>query len=127
MPLRVGAKTNIQDGAVLHGTYQVAGVTLGEGVTVGHGAIIHGCDVADHCLIGMRSVIMDGAHIGEESIVGAGSVVAPGKKYPPRHLILGSPAKAIRPLTDNEIQFLHQSRDNYLLYKSWYTSSAEGK
>ena len=68
----------------------------------------------------MGSVVMDGSQIGEESIVGAGTLVFPGKKFPPRHLLLGSPAQAVRPLTDNEIQFLHQSRDNYLLYKSWY-------
>ncbi len=120
MPLRIGDKTNIQDGAVLHGTYGVAGVQLGGGVTVGHSAVLHGCTVGDHCLIGMRSVVMDGGELGEESLLGAGSLVPPGKKFPPRHLIVGSPAKALRPLTDSEIQFLYQSRDNYLLYQSWY-------
>jgi carbonic anhydrase/acetyltransferase-like protein (isoleucine patch superfamily) len=120
MPLRVGAKSNIQDGAVLHGTYGLFGVEMGQGVTVGHSAILHGCIVRDHCLIGMRSVVMDGCEIGEECVVGAGSVVSPGKKFPPRHLILGSPARVVRPLTENEIKFLYESRDNYLLYKTWY-------
>jgi carbonic anhydrase/acetyltransferase-like protein (isoleucine patch superfamily) len=120
MPIRVGKETNIQDGSVMHGTYGKVGCNLGDRVTIGHQVTLHGCTVGDECLIGMGSTIMDGAEIGEKSIVGAGSLVTEGSKFPPRSLILGRPAKVKRELTAEEIKFLSQSADNYLLYKSWY-------
>lgn len=120
MPIRIGNETNIQDGSVIHGTFEECGTTLHERVTVGHLVMLHGCEIHRGCLIGMGSVIMDKAIIGEYSLVGAGSLVTEGSQFPPRSLILGRPAKVKRPLTDAEVADLSQSADNYLLYKSWY-------
>lgn len=120
MPIEIGSETNVQDGAVIHGTFGKAGVRIGHRVTIGHLAMLHGCSIGDRCLIGMSSTIMDQAEIGEQSIVAAGSVVTQGSVFPPRSLIMGSPAKVKRTLTDEEIQFLDKSADNYLLYKTWY-------
>ncbi|MFP5520228.1 MAG: gamma carbonic anhydrase family protein, partial [Bdellovibrionia bacterium] len=86
----------------------------------GHLVMLHGCRIGAKSLVGMGSIIMDQAEIGEESIVGAGSLVTEGSVFPPRSLIIGRPAKVKRPLTEEEIRFLDQSADNYLLYKSWY-------
>jgi gamma-carbonic anhydrase len=120
MPITIGSETNIQDGSVLHGTFGKYGCTVAERVTVGHNVILHGCTIGRKCLIGMGSVIMDGAEIGEHSVVGAGSLVTEGKKFEPYSLIIGRPAVFKRRLTEEEIKFLDQSADNYLLYKSWY-------
>lgn len=124
MPLRVGDETNIQDGSVLHGTQSKVGVNIGNRVTVGHNVTLHGCDIGNECLIGMGSLIMDGAKIGNKSIIGAGSLVTEGTKIPDGVLCLGRPAKIIRELKPEEIAFLSQSADNYLKYKSWYTEGS---
>lgn len=120
MPIRIGAETNVQDGTVIHGTFNDIGTTLHERVTVGHLVILHGTTVHRGCLIGMGSILMDHSEIGEYSIVGAGSLVTEGSKFPPRSLILGRPAKLKRELTAEEVAFLGKSADNYLLYSSWY-------
>ena len=120
MPIIIGNETNIQDGSVLHGTFGKYACQVGNRVTIGHNVILHGCNVGSGCLIGMGSIIMDGAEIGEHSVVGAGSLVTEGKKFPPRSLIVGRPAALKRPLNEEELQFLEQSADNYLLYKTWY-------
>ncbi len=120
MPIRIGAETNIQDNSVLHGTHNKFGVVIGDRVTIGHGVILHGCQIGSKCLIGMGSLLMDGAVIGENSIVAAGSLVTEGKVFPPNSLIMGRPASVKRELTKEELAFLEQSADNYLLYKSWY-------
>jgi carbonic anhydrase/acetyltransferase-like protein (isoleucine patch superfamily) len=120
MPIRIGKESNIQDNSVLHGTYQEYGCTIGDRVTVGHGVILHGCTIENSCLIGMGTIIMDNVVIGAHSIVGAGSLVTEGKKFPPRSLILGRPAVVKRALTESEIQSLEESADHYLLYKTWY-------
>lgn len=122
MPIRLGHEVNIQDGAVLHGTFGKFGCTLGDRVTVGHQVTLHGCTIGRECLIGMGSVVMDGAEIGEQVLLGAGSLVTPGTKIPPRSLAVGRPAKVIRTLTQEEIESLKLSADNYLLYKTWYGS-----
>lgn len=120
MPITIGSETNIQDGSVLHGTYGKFACEVGDRVTIGHNVILHGCKIGTRCLIGMGSIVMDGAEIGEFSVVGAGSLVTEGKKFPPRSLIVGRPAVAKRPLNEEELKFLEQSADNYLLYKTWY-------
>lgn len=127
MPIRIGYETNIQDGSTLHGTYGKCGVTIGNRVTVGHNVVLHGCTIGDLCLIGMGSVIMDLAEIPSNSIVGAGSLVVEGSKFEPGHLIMGRPAKAVRPLRPEELAFLPQSAKNYLEYKSWYQTSPQDK
>jgi len=120
MPIKIGSETNIQDGSVLHGTYGKFGCEIADRVTIGHSVILHGCKINQRCLIGMGSIVMDGAEIGEYSVVGAGSLVTEGKNFEPYSLIVGRPAVFKRKLTEEEINFLDQSADNYLLYKSWY-------
>jgi len=120
MPIRIGKEANIQDGSVLHGTYQKFGCNIEDRVTIGHLVMLHGCTIGRESLIGMGSIVMDGAEIGAQSIVGAGSLVTEGSKFPPRSLILGRPAKVKRELTEEEIKALKYSADNYLLYKTWY-------
>jgi carbonic anhydrase/acetyltransferase-like protein (isoleucine patch superfamily) len=120
--IRIGQETNVQDGTVIHGTYQRCGTTLQDRVTIGHQVTLHGCEIGKGSLIGMGSIIMDNAKIGESSLVGAGSLVTEGSVFPPRSLILGRPAKVKRELTQEEVALLEESADNYLLYSSWYTS-----
>ncbi len=121
MPIVIGDETNIQDNCVIHGTYKKCGAVIGSQVTVGHTVILHGCKIGDLVLIGMGSVIMDQAEIPSRSIVGAGSLVTEGSKFPEGHLILGRPAKAVRPLNETELAFLPQSAKNYMEYMDWYT------
>jgi carbonic anhydrase/acetyltransferase-like protein (isoleucine patch superfamily) len=99
--IRIGAGTNIQDGSILH-LADDFGVRIGEFTTVGHGAMVHACTIGDRCLIGMRATVLDGAEIGDESIVGAGALVTKGTKVPPGSMVLGAPAKVVRPLTPEE-------------------------
>lgn len=122
-PVRIGARTNLQDGVIVHVTAGTHPTHVGDGVTVGHAAVLHGCRVGNHALVGMRSVVLDGAEVGEESLVGAGSVVAPGTRVPPRTLVLGSPARTVRPLTSDEVAKLRASADNYVHYASAYLRS----
>ena len=110
--IRIGARTNVQDGAVVHVDEGVDCV-IGDEVTVGHGAIVHACTVGDRCLVGMGAIILDRAEIGEECIVGAGALVTQGKKFPPRSMILGSPAKAVRELSAEEVAGLGEHAAAY--------------
>jgi gamma-carbonic anhydrase len=120
-PIVIGDESNIQDGSVIHGTYQKAFATIGHRVTVGHAVVLHGCRIGDLCLIGMGSIIMDNVEIGARNIVGAGSLVTENAKFLEEGwLIMGRPAKAVRKLKPEELAFLDKSADNYLLYKSWY-------
>jgi len=93
---------------------------IGDDVTIGHKVMLHGCTIEDGCLIGMSATILDGAVIGKESIVGAGSLVTKNKKFPPRSLIMGSPAKVIRELTDEEVANIYENAKNYVNYKNDY-------
>lgn len=120
MPIRIGKEVNVQDGAVLHGTYGKWGTTLHDRVTIGHLVMLHGCEIGYGSLIGMGSIVMDGAKVGKHCLVGAGSLVTEGTEIPPRSLVVGRPAKVKRPLTDEEVDLLEKSADNYLLYKTWY-------
>ncbi len=99
--VRVGRASNIQDGAVVH-VEEDSPCIIGKNVTIGHGAILHGCIIEDFCLIGMGAIILDKAQIGAKSVVGAGALVTQGKHFPPRSLIVGSPAKAIRTISDED-------------------------
>ena len=120
MPITIGDETNIQDGSVLHGTYNKAELKIGKRVTVGHKVVLHGCEIGDKCLIGMGAIIMDNAKIPARCIVGAGALVTENSEFEEGQLILGSPARAKRPLTEKELAFLDISADNYLKYKQWY-------
>lgn len=120
-PITIGDESNIQDGTVIHGSYGKAFAKIGNRVTVGHVVILHGCTIGDLCLIGMGSLIMDNAVIPPRSIVGAGSLVTENAKFPEEGwLIMGRPAKAVRPLKPEELAFLEKSANNYLMYKDWY-------
>jgi carbonic anhydrase/acetyltransferase-like protein (isoleucine patch superfamily) len=116
MPIRIGARTNIQDNSVVHITAGTFGTTVGDDVTVGHSAIIHACTVGNSCLIGMGSTILDGAVIGEECFVAAGSLVTPGTIIPPRSFVLGRPAKVVRPVTERDLLWIKGSAVSYATY-----------
>jgi len=118
--IRIGARTNIQDGSVLHVTRRTHPLVVGDDVTVGHAVILHGCTLENHAFIGMGATVMDGAVIGELALVGAGALVTQGKHIPPRMLAVGSPAKAIRPLTDEEVEGIRQSARNYVADRLHY-------
>lgn len=126
--IRIGENSSLQDGTVVHITRGIPSeaehpglaVEVGSGVTIGHRCVIHACRIADNCLIGMGAVILDGARIEEESIVGAGALVTKGKSFPPRSLILGAPAKAVRNLTEMEVAGIYRSAENYRVYTQEY-------
>jgi len=111
--ITIGDRTNIQDGSVVH---VAAGypTIIGDGVSIGHKAIIHGCEIGDNVLVGMGAIILNGAKIGENSIVGAGSLVTQGKVFAPNSLIMGSPAKVVRELKPEEIQSIRDNAEEYL-------------
>ncbi len=120
MPVRIGNECNIQDGSILHGTYNKCGVELSDRVSVGHGVILHGCKVEKNVLIGMGSILMDNATVKEKCLVGAGSLLTENSKFASGSLILGRPAKISRNLKPEELEFLEKYADKYLLYKGWY-------
>lgn len=126
--IRIGRNTNIQDNATIHVTNFSNPTWVGENVTIGHGAILHGCTVKDHSLIGMNSVVLDRAVIGEESLVAAGSVVLGGTIVPPRMLVAGIPAKVVRPLKEKEIEEVVRSgASNYMMYVQHYRGELDEK
>src|SRR4051794_4079120 len=112
--IKVGRRSNIQDGTIVHVMNKTHPTTIGDDVTVGHGAVIHGCTVETLCLIGMGAILLNGAHVGTESIVAAGSLIVEGMKVPPRSLVMGSPAKVRRPLTDAEVADIQGYADRYV-------------
>ena len=125
--IKIGDRTNIQDLTMIHVTHYKRSdmsdgypTIIGNDVTIGHRVMLHGCTIEDACLIGMNSTILDGAVIGKESIVGAGALVTGGKKFPPRSLILGSPAKVVRELSDEEVAELYASARRYVTFKNDY-------
>lgn len=126
--IQIGNATNIQDGSVLHVThdgpydYNRGGysLTIGDNVTVGHNVILHGCTIADNCLIGMGSTIMDGVVIKSNTIIGAGSLVSPGKELDEGCLYVGRPVKKVRELTADEIESILYSANHYLKLKNTY-------
>ena len=130
--IRIGERTNIQDGASLHVThdtqYTLGGfaLTIGSDVTIGHGAVLHGCTVQDACLIGMRATILDGALVKRHSLVGAGAIVTQGRVVGEGELWLGNPARCVRLLTSDEIQQLYYSARQYVKLKSQYLDLNRG-
>jgi carbonic anhydrase/acetyltransferase-like protein (isoleucine patch superfamily) len=123
--IRVGKRTNIQDGSLLHVTRVQWPLILGNEITVGHGVTLHGCRIKDCCLIGMRATLLDGVQVGEESMIGAGSLVTEGTIIPPRSLAFGSPAKVVRSLTDEEVAKIRQTAENYVLLAKDYLNSTK--
>lgn len=112
--ISIGAYSNIQDNCVLHITTTETCI-VGTHVTVGHSAILHGCTIGNEVLVGMGSIILNGAVIEDQVIIGAGTLIPPGKRVPARSLVVGSPAKVVRDLTEEEIRSLKQSAEHYAL------------
>jgi carbonic anhydrase/acetyltransferase-like protein (isoleucine patch superfamily) len=121
-PIRIGARTNIQDGCVVHVTGGKAATTVGDDVTVGHMALLHGCTIGSRCLIGMGSIILDGAEIGDESLIAAGSLVSPGTKIPPRSLVMGRPGKVLRTVRNGDLEWMLEAGKLYLGYSKTFLS-----
>lgn len=119
----IGKGSNVQDNCVLHANIDDSPVCIGENVTVGHGSILHGCVVGDRALIGMGSIIMDGVEIGEDTIIAAGSLITSGKEIPSGVLCIGSPAKVVRTLTDEEKRSLVESADRYIMMSKKYANN----
>jgi carbonic anhydrase/acetyltransferase-like protein (isoleucine patch superfamily) len=118
--VRIGERTNIQDNSVLHVTHKRYALRIGSDVTVGHGAVLHGCSVGNTVLIGMGSIVLDNVTVQSHSLVAAGSVVPEGFEVPEGMLVAGVPARIKRPLKPEEIDFLEQSAANYLKYVQSY-------
>jgi carbonic anhydrase/acetyltransferase-like protein (isoleucine patch superfamily) len=119
--IRIGNKVNIQDGAVIHCTYQKTTVELGNNVSVGHNAIVHGCKVSDNVLIGMGAIVMDNCEIGSNTIIAAGAVVTEGTKVPAGCIFAGVPAKKIKDISQELINGeIDRIANNYLMYSSWF-------
>jgi carbonic anhydrase/acetyltransferase-like protein (isoleucine patch superfamily) len=118
--IRVGKRTNLQDGTIVHVTSGTHPTAIGDGVTVGHGVKLHGCKIEDGCLIGIGAILLDGVIVGESSMVAAGSLVAPGTVIPPRSLVIGSPAKIKRELSNGEVEQMQVLADRYVAYRLDY-------
>ncbi|MBC6606491.1 gamma carbonic anhydrase family protein [Hymenobacter sp. BT188] len=118
--IRIGDKTNIQDGAVIHCTYQKAATTIGARVSIGHRAIVHGCTVEDDVLIGMGAIVMDHVVVGTGCIVAAGAVVLENTQCEPGYLYAGIPARKIKYVSEEQRAMIARTADNYVLYASWF-------
>ncbi len=124
--VRIGARTNLQDGVVVHVTTGTHPTHVGDDVTVGHKAVLHGCTIEDRCLIGIGAVVLDGARVGPDAMVGAGALVTPGTVVPPGTLVLGAPARVRRALTDEEKAGLRESAAHYVELAARYRAEGWG-
>jgi carbonic anhydrase/acetyltransferase-like protein (isoleucine patch superfamily) len=118
--IRIGARSNVQDNAVVHVMHETHPAVIGDDVTIGHSAIVHGCTVANRVLIGMGAILLNGSQIGEDSIVAAGTLVTEGTVIPPRSMVMGSPGKVRRPLSDGEVASILDFSGNYVRYRKDY-------
>jgi carbonic anhydrase/acetyltransferase-like protein (isoleucine patch superfamily) len=122
--IRIGPYTNIQDNCVVHVFKELHPTLVADHVTVGHSVTLHGCRIDSWCLIGMGATVLNEAHVGEECIVAAGSLVPEGMRVPPRSLVMGVPARVRRPVSEEELQGLRRSANNYFEYKEAYLAEA---
>jgi carbonic anhydrase/acetyltransferase-like protein (isoleucine patch superfamily) len=118
--IRIGARTNVQDGTVVHVMHRTHPTTIGSDVTIGHAAVIHGCTLADRVLVGMGAILLNGVRVGDDSIVAAGTLLAEGTVVPPRSLVMGSPGKVKRQLVDGEVASILQYSERYVSYRLDY-------
>jgi carbonic anhydrase/acetyltransferase-like protein (isoleucine patch superfamily) len=124
--IRMGNKVNVQDGAVIHATFKKTKAIIGNNVSIGHNAIVHGCTVHDNVLIGMGAIVMDYAEIGSNSIIAAGAVVLEGTKVEPGSIYAGVPAKKVKDISEQQISGeINRIANNYIKYSSWFTSGME--
>lgn len=121
--IRIGNNTNIQDGAVIHCTYQQASVQIGNNVSIGHNAIVHGCELKDHVLIGMGAIVMDHAVIESFCIIAAGSVVLEKTRCESGFIYAGTPAKKIKAISEEQRAMLRRLPLNYVMYSDWFTEN----
>ena len=112
--IRIGRRSNVQDGSVVHVMKETHATIIGDNVTIGHAAVVHGCTIEDQCLIGMGAILLNGAHVGTQSIVAAGTLITEGMKVPSRSLVMGSPGKVKRLLTHAEIVDIQVYADRYV-------------
>lgn len=125
--IRIGRRTNIQDLTMVHVMRETHPTTIGDEVTIGHSAVIHGCTIEDRVLIGMAAVLLNGVHIGHDSIVAAGTLLTEGTRIPPRSLVMGRPGKVKRDLTDDEVAEIRWYADNYVRYRLDYQEQEREK
>ena len=118
--IRIGNKVNIQDGAIVHCTYQKAATEIGNSVNIGHGAIVHGCTIHDNVLIGMGAIIMDHAIVESFSIIAAGAIVLENTIIESGFIYAGSPARKLKPISDEQRKLLEELADRYVMYSGWY-------
>ena len=118
--IKIGKKTNVQDNCTIHVTTDVSPTIIGDEVTIGHNAVVHGCKVESRCLIGINSTILDDSVIGEGSIIGAGTVIPPNNSIPKRSLVVGVPGKVIRKTTDEEFKMIIDRSEHYIEYSKIY-------
>jgi carbonic anhydrase/acetyltransferase-like protein (isoleucine patch superfamily) len=118
--IKVGKRTSIQDGTIVHAMTGTHPTSIGDNVTVGHAAVIHGCTIEDQCLIGMGAILLNGSHVGAGSIVAAGALLVEGQQIPPRSLVMGSPGKVKRLLTQAEVADIQKYADRYVGYRLEY-------
>ena len=124
--IRVGARSNVQDCAVLHGMRGLYPVIVGEMCTIGHNATVHGCVLEDEVLIGMGAIVLNGARVGAGSIIAAGALIPEGMQIPPRSLVAGLPGKIRRGLTEIDLELIRSYASNYLEYTQMYLDGVEG-
>ena len=125
--IRIGHHSNVQDGAVIHCTYQRFATTIGNYVSIAHNAIVHGCTIEDHVLIGMGSIVMDGAVVGEGAIIAAGAIVTQGTKVPPGTIYAGNPAKYLNDVSPELNAAIDRTANNYLTYSGWFKEEEGSK
>ncbi len=121
--IRIGRRSNVQDGTIVHVMHDTHPTVIGDDVTIGHGAIVHGCTVEDRVLIGMGAILLNGARVGADSIVAAGSLVPERLEIPPRSLVMGSPARVRKTLSDAEVASILEYSGNYVRYRLDYMTS----
>ncbi len=125
--IRIGARSNVQDNAVLHGQRGLWPVAVGDGCTIGHGAIVHGCVLEDDVLVGMGAVILNGARVGAGSIIAAGAVVTEGAQIPAGSLVAGVPGRVRRALEGKDLEMIRGYAQNYVEYTAVYLAEAAGR
>ena len=118
--IRIGRRSNVQDGTIVHVMKDTHATVIGDDVTIGHAAVVHGCTIEDRCLVGMGAILLNGARIGSGSMVAAGTLVVEGMQVPPRSLVMGSPGKVKRGLTDAEVDEIQMYADRYVAYRLDY-------